>query len=114
MQQRPTPNAELPPAEPEIYPPGSAIPRDRVWISTGAHHTQRIYVAKFGPVGLALLALLIGIVFVASTFVLIGVAVISVAVGAVLATGTILTTVLLYRLRFLGHRIEPYAATAGV
>jgi hypothetical protein len=101
MQQQPTPNAELPRAEPEIYPPGSAIPRERVWISTGARHTQRIYVAKFGPVGLALLALLIGIVFVVSTFVVIGVAVISVAVGAVLAIGAILTTALRGRFRRL-------------
>jgi hypothetical protein len=94
MQQRPTPNSELPQAEPEIYPPGSAIPRERVWISTGARHTQRIYVAKFGPLGLTLLALFICIVFAVASFVLIGVAVISVAVGAALAIGAILATVL--------------------
>jgi hypothetical protein len=101
MQQRPTPNAEPPQAEPEIFPPGSAIPHERVWISPGARHTQRIYVTKFGPVGLALLALLIGIVFVVATFVLIGVAVISVAVGAALAIGAILTAVLRGRFRRL-------------
>lgn len=101
MQQQPTPNSELPQAEPEIYPPGSAIPRERVWISTGARRTQRIYVAKFGPVGLTFLAVLIGIVFVVATFVLIGVAVISVAVGAALAIGAILTTVLRGRFRRL-------------
>jgi hypothetical protein len=101
MQQRPTPNTELPQAEPEIYPPGSATPGERVWISTCAHRTQRIYVTKFGPVGLTLLALLIGIVFVVATFVLIGVAVISVAVGAALAIAAILTTVLRGRFRRL-------------
>jgi hypothetical protein len=101
MQQRPTPYSEPPQAEPEIYPPGSAVPRERVWISTGARHTQQIYVAKFGPVGLALLALFIGIVFVAAIFVLIGVAVISVAVGAALTIGAILTTVLRGRYRRL-------------
>ena len=101
MQQPPTPNSGLPQAESEIYPPGSAIPGERIWISTSTHRTQRIYVAKLGPVGLTLLALLIGIVAVAATFVLIGVAVISVTVGAALAIGAILTTVLRGRFRRL-------------
>ncbi|MGC2415656.1 MAG: hypothetical protein WA459_23530 [Stellaceae bacterium] len=101
MQQRPTPNSGLPQTKPEIYPPGSAIPGERVWVSTGTHHTQRIYVARLGPVGLTLLALLIGAVAVASLFVLIGVAVISVTVGAALAIGAILTTVVRGRFRRL-------------
>jgi hypothetical protein len=101
MQQPPTPSSGLPQAEPEIYPPGSAIPHERIWASTGTHRTQRIYVAKLGPVGLTLLALLIGIVAVVATFVLIGVAVISVAMVAALAIGAILTTVLRGRFRRL-------------
>ena len=100
MQQRP-PNSERPPAEPEIYPPGSVIPHERVGVSTESRRTQRIYVAKVGPVGLTLLALFIGIVLAVATFVLIGVAVISVAVGAVLAIGAVLTTVVRGRFRRL-------------
>ena len=99
MQQRP-PNSERPPAEPEIYPPGSVIPHERVGVSTESR-TQRIYVAKVGPVGLTLLALFIGIVLAVATFVLIGVAMISVAVGAVLAIGAVLTTVVRGRFRRL-------------
>jgi hypothetical protein len=99
MQQAPTANSGLPQAEPEIYPPGAAIPRERIWRSTGTHRTQRFYVAKLGPVGFTLLASLIGIVAVVATFVLIGVAVISVAAGAALAIGAILTTVLRGRSR---------------
>ena len=100
MQQRP-PNSELPPAEPEIYPPGSVIPNERVWVSTGGFRTPRIYVAKVGPVGLTLLALFIGIVLAVATFVLIGVAMISVVVGAVLAIGAVLTAVIRGRFRRL-------------
>jgi hypothetical protein len=96
MQQRPTPNSDQPQLEPEIYPPGSAIPNERIWVTHGA---QRIYVAKLGPVGITLLALLIGGLSVAALFVLLGAAVILVAAGAALAIGAILSTVLRGRFR---------------
>jgi hypothetical protein len=99
MHQRPTPNSERPRAEPEIYPPGSTIPKERIWVTTDTHGAQRIYVAKLGPFGLTLLALLIGILSVAALIVLLGAAVILVAAAAALAIGAILSTVLRGRFR---------------
>ncbi len=99
MHQRPTPSSERQQAEPEIYPPGSAIPSERIWVTTGTHGAQRIYVAKLGPVGVTLLALLIGILSAAALFVLLGVAVIAAAVGAAVAIGAVLSTVLRARFR---------------
>ena len=99
MQQRPTPNAELPQAEPEIYPPGSTTPNERIWRPTATHSAQRIYVAKLGPVGLTLLVLLVGVVSAAAIFVLLGAAIIAVAVGAALALGAILSAILRGRFR---------------
>jgi hypothetical protein len=99
MQQRPTPNADRPQPEPEIYPPGSAIPSERIWVTTGTHGAQRIYIAKLGPAGVTLLALLIGVLSVVALFVLLGAAVILAAAGAALFIGAILSTVLRGRFR---------------
>ena len=89
------PNPEQPPPESEIYPPGATIRRERIWISAGTQGTQRIYVARLGPVGLALLALIVGTMAVLALFLALGAALITVAVGAVLAIGAIVSERLL-------------------
>jgi hypothetical protein len=96
MQQRLTPKPEQPPPEPEIYPPGATIPRERISISAG---TQRIYVARLGPVGLTLLALIVGTMAVLALFLALSAALITVVVGAVLAIGAIVSAVVHGRLR---------------
>jgi hypothetical protein len=99
MQQRLTPSPEQPPPEPEIYPPGATIPRERIWISAGTQGTQRIYVTTLGPVGLTRLALIVGTMAVLALFLALGAALITVAVGAVLAIGAIVSAVVHRRLR---------------
>jgi hypothetical protein len=99
MQQQLMPNPEQPPPESEIYPPGATIRRERIWISAGTQGTQRIYVARLGPVGLALLALIVGTMAVLALFLALGAALITVAVGAVLAIGAILSVVVHGQLR---------------
>ncbi len=62
------------PTEPEIIPPGQEPPewarrRPNAWVSFDLDGTRRIYVRRIGPVGILLMALLIGtiaaLVFVA-------------------------------------------------
>jgi len=53
------------PTEPEIIPPGQEPidwrnPRRDPWAHLGVHGTHRIYVGRVGPVGILLLAALIG------------------------------------------------------
>jgi len=51
------PQGERPRSEPEIIPPGAAQngPQMRTYVDT--HGTQRIYIAKLGPLGSILVAL---------------------------------------------------------
>jgi hypothetical protein len=54
-----------PRSEPEIIPPDrtrndSMRGRPGPWVSMHAHGTQRVYVGRVGPLGIVLLALLIG------------------------------------------------------
>jgi hypothetical protein len=63
MNQRPQPGAEQPKVEPEIIPPGESVRRRgdaRMW--TSADGTQRIYVARIGPFGFAMVAFAIALV----------------------------------------------------
>jgi hypothetical protein len=57
-EKPPTPRAEQPRAEPEIIPPGAPL-RSRLDGFAGPHFSQRIYVARFGPFGIVLVALAI-------------------------------------------------------
>jgi hypothetical protein len=64
MDQRPVPRGEKPRIEPEIILPGEAETRwdgAAGWSSAG---TQRIYVAKIGPLGFFLIALVVAAVAV--------------------------------------------------
>jgi hypothetical protein len=93
MQQQPMPKAKTPYTAPEIIPPGADWPRaSRIWVFTGAHHNTRIQTTRLGPVGIALFALLIGILALAGVALLVGAALVGVAAGAVLIVGGILSS----------------------
>jgi hypothetical protein len=94
MEPPRTPRPEQPRAEPEIIPPGAPVDiRSRVWASAGGRTGGRIYIAKWGPVGSAVLFLLIGILAVFALFLLLGAAVISLAAIGVLSVATIVSAV---------------------
>jgi hypothetical protein len=60
MEQRPTPGVDRPRVEPEIIPPGDPrVRREGSWRSFDGTH--RIYVARLGPFGFAVLALALAI-----------------------------------------------------
>ncbi len=86
-----TPTAETPRTEPEIIPPGAnSHSASRLWVSDGRNHTVHIQVAGVGPVGMVLLALLIGVVGVTWLFFLLGAALIGVAtIGALIVGGLV-------------------------
>ena len=92
MEQHRTARPEQPRAEPEIIPPGADI-RSRVWASADVRARRRIYVAKLGPVGSAVVFLVIGILAVFALFLLLGAALISLAVIGVLTVGAIVSAV---------------------
>jgi hypothetical protein len=56
----------------------------RIWVSTGPHHTTRIQITRLGPLGIALLALLTGILALAGMTLLFGAVLIGIAAGGVL------------------------------
>jgi hypothetical protein len=103
MEQHRTPRPEQPRAEPEIIPPGAPVDiRSRVWTLADVRTRGRIYVAKLGPVGSAVLFLVIGILAVLALFLLLGVALISLAVIGVLTVGAIVSAVWRGRFRRIG------------
>jgi hypothetical protein len=86
------PKAKTASTEPEIIPPGADWPRtSRIWVSTGPHHTTRIQIMRLGPVGIALLALLTGILALAGMTLLFGAVLIGIAAGGVLIIGGIIS-----------------------
>jgi hypothetical protein len=55
-EQQPTGRTEKPRAEPEIILPGAPVDfRSSVWRSTDIQARERIYIAKLGPIGSAVL-----------------------------------------------------------
>jgi hypothetical protein len=62
------------PVEPEIIPPGtpdsSGWPRNRIYVSPGTSH--RIYVSPLGPIGIALVLLVLGLIAAVFLLVLVG------------------------------------------
>ena len=67
MDQRPVPGAEQPKVEPEIIPPGEA---DRRRGGASFDGTQRVYVARLGPFGFAMIVLALAL-FAALIFLLV-------------------------------------------
>ena len=59
---------------------------------TGAHHNTRIQTTRLGPVGIALFALLIGILALAGMALLLGAALVGIAAGGVLIVGGIISS----------------------
>lgn len=56
---------------PEIIPPDANWSRAaRIWVSTGRNHTTRVQIRPLGPVGIAVLVLLIGVLALAGRAVL--------------------------------------------
>jgi hypothetical protein len=83
------------PAEPEIIPPGVPLRSEpRVWVSTGAQGTQRIYVKRVGPLGLALAALAVGAFAALALVVVVGFAVIALIAAGLLAAAFIVAGLL--------------------
>jgi Flp pilus assembly protein TadB len=94
MKQQATPPTERPQAEPEIIPPGARVDfRSRTWASADTRARGRIYVARLGPVGSAVLFLAIGVLAVFALFLLLGAVLISLGVIGVLTIGAILSVV---------------------
>ena len=78
--------------EPEIIPPGQPLPRESViWVGTGS---SRVYSARTGPVSLLLIALAVGVVGALGLVVLLGLAVISLIAGGLLAAAFIIAGIL--------------------
>jgi hypothetical protein len=89
---------ERPRVEPEIIPPDQTPRRSdrhqqtwRPFLSTAADETHRIYVARLGPFGIALLMLILGVVVAVMLLAVVGafliwvpIVVLLVAVGAIL------------------------------
>jgi hypothetical protein len=105
MAQKPIRPYERPAAEPEIIPPGHS---SSAWQGRdappggffGARYGQRVYVTKVGPVGLALLALLVVLVVAAILVFVIGALLVWIPVVALLvAAGIVLTGLRRYFLR---------------
>ena len=94
MEQQPIPLTEQPRAEPEIIPPGAPVDfRLRARTSADTRARGRIYVARLGPVGSAVLFLAIGFLAVFALLLLLGAVLISLAVIGVLTIGAILSVV---------------------
>jgi uncharacterized membrane-anchored protein len=103
MEQQPTGRTEQPRAEPEIILPGAPVDfRSGVWRSTDTRARERIYVAKLGSIGSAVLFLLFGILAVFALFLILGTALISVAVIGMLTIGAIIAAVWRGRSRRIG------------
>ena len=103
MERQATPPPEQSRAEPEIIPPGAPVDfRSRVWASADTRARGRIYVARLGPVGSAVLFLAVGFLAVFALFLLLGAVLISSAVIGVLTIGAILSAVWRGRSRRIG------------
>lgn len=94
MNERPTPKAETSRTEPEILLPGDPAPRGQWnpggWQGTG-EGVHRVYVAKVGPLGLAMFALAAGaIAAIILTFV-IGAFLIAIPIAGLLLAAAIIS-----------------------
>jgi hypothetical protein len=97
MNQRPVPGAEQPRAEPEIIPPGDADVRGR-WrrpqTSFDGRSTQRIYVARLGPFGFAVLVLALAVLAALVLLLMLGAFVVLIPVAGVLLVAAVVISLL--------------------
>jgi hypothetical protein len=89
MNERPVPGPERPRLEPEIIPPGDRDARAR-WdgsrLDFEGRGTQRIYVARLGPFGFAMVALVAALIAALALLVVVGAFVVLIPLaGALLA-----------------------------
>ncbi len=82
------------PTEPEIIPPGQEPPewarrQPDGWASFDLHGTRRIYVRRVGPVGILLMALLVGTIAALVFVVLVGAFLIWIPVAVLLFVAAI-------------------------
>jgi hypothetical protein len=96
-QQPPAPASEKHSTEPEIIPPsvGARLrDSDAMWISVNERGTHRIYVTRFGPFSLVLLALGIGLLAALVLVLAIGAFLIWIPLVALLVTASIISALL--------------------
>jgi hypothetical protein len=95
MSQRSTPQSQEPRTEPEIIPPGADGRSMRgSHASIDAHGTHRIYVAKLGPFGMIVLALVIAMLTAVILIVLLGAVLIWIPIAAVLVAAAVVSGLL--------------------
>jgi hypothetical protein len=95
MDQRPVPGSEQPRSEPEIIPPGEQAARSR-WVDgrTWSSGTQRIYVARVGPFGFAMVALAIAVIAALVFLLVLGAFVILIPLAGLLLAAAVITSML--------------------
>ena len=96
MAERPVPGTDRPQVEPEIIPPGAARARwqgsfDR---SFDGRATQRIYVARLGPFGFAMVALAIAFLAAVILVVLLGAFLIWIPIAGLLLAIAVVSSLL--------------------
>ena len=99
MNDVPNPPPEKPSVEPEILPPERGRKRAagdeaRVWVAGSTQGTQRIFIARPGPVSIFLAVLLLAAVAVVVLVVLLGVFLIWIPVAALIVTVLVLSALL--------------------
>ena len=87
------------PTEPEIIPPGQEpadwrATRPDPWAHLGVHGTHRIYVRRIGPVGILLIAALIGILAALVVVMLVGAFFVAIPVAFLLLVAMIVGTLM--------------------
>ena len=95
MDQRPVPGPDQPGSEPEIILPGESAARSRrvdgrMW-SSG---TQRIYVARMGPFGFAMVALAIAVIAALVFLLVLGAFVILIPLAGLVLAAVVITSML--------------------
>ena len=92
MAERPVPGTDRPRVEPEIIPPGDV--RARRQGSFDGRATQRIYVARLGPFGFAMVALAIAFLAAVILVVLLGAFLIWIPIAGLLLAIAVVSSLL--------------------
>jgi hypothetical protein len=92
MAERPVPGPERPRIEPEIIPPGDA--RARWQGAFDGRATQRIYVARLGPFGFAMVALAVAFLAAVILILLLGAFLIWIPIAGLLLVIAVVTSML--------------------
>jgi archaellum biogenesis protein FlaJ (TadC family) len=94
-QLEPTPKARTRQAEPEIIPPcAESADQDRIWVSAAPYQTTHIRMTTLGPVSIAVLMLMIGIMGLVGVMLVLGFALVGLAAVGLLLVGAIVSRLL--------------------